>query len=196
MYLRSFKRFILISLALFGLSVSNANAALVTQMLGLDIGGTSYDVTFHSGSSFYTLWDGDQNNVFGSDGSLFDSAPLFWGDGLGAAAASSAIIMALGTIDTTSAGSDAFFIPNNLVIVPIGDFSILTILFTCTDIQTAPGVDVGDCTIPMNPASIRTYASFSRSALPAVPVPAAVWLFGSALIGLVGFCKRKSRIAA
>ena len=30
----------------------------------------------------------------------------------------------------------------------------------------------------------------------AVPVPAAVWLFGTALIGLVGFSKRKSRIAA
>jgi hypothetical protein len=30
----------------------------------------------------------------------------------------------------------------------------------------------------------------------AVPVPAAVWLFGTALIGLIGFGKRKSRIAA
>jgi hypothetical protein len=29
----------------------------------------------------------------------------------------------------------------------------------------------------------------------AVPVPAAVWLFGTALIGLVGFGKRKARIA-
>ena len=29
-----------------------------------------------------------------------------------------------------------------------------------------------------------------------VPVPAAVWLFGTALLGLVGFGKRKSRIAA
>ena len=32
--------------------------------------------------------------------------------------------------------------------------------------------------------------------LPAVPVPAAIWLFGSALIGLVGFGKRKSWIVA
>jgi hypothetical protein len=30
----------------------------------------------------------------------------------------------------------------------------------------------------------------------AVPIPAAVWLFGTALIGLVGFGKRKARIAA
>jgi hypothetical protein len=29
----------------------------------------------------------------------------------------------------------------------------------------------------------------------AVPVPAAVWLFGTALIGLVGFSKRKSKVA-
>ena len=29
-----------------------------------------------------------------------------------------------------------------------------------------------------------------------VPVPAAVWLFGTALIGLVGFSKRKSKMAA
>jgi len=32
--------------------------------------------------------------------------------------------------------------------------------------------------------------------VPAIPVPAAVWLFGTALIGLVGFGRRKSRIAA
>jgi len=34
------------------------------------------------------------------------------------------------------------------------------------------------------------------SGLNPVPVPAAVWLFGTALIGLVGFGKRKSKIAA
>jgi hypothetical protein len=33
---------------------------------------------------------------------------------------------------------------------------------------------------------IRTYA-----VLAAVPVPAAAWLFGSALIGLVGFNRKK-----
>ncbi len=32
--------------------------------------------------------------------------------------------------------------------------------------------------------------------LSAVPVPAAVWLFGTALVGLIGFGKRKSRITA
>ena len=35
---------------------------------------------------------------------------------------------------------------------------------------------------------------YSAPASP-VPVPAAVWLFGTALIGLVGFSKRKSKVA-
>ena len=32
----------------------------------------------------------------------------------------------------------------------------------------------------------------SVSAVSAVPVPAAIWLFGTALVGLVGFSRRKS----
>ncbi len=40
----------------------------------------------------------------------------------------------------------------------------------------------------------QAWVSFSSVA--PVPVPAAVWLFGTALIGLVGSGKRKSRIAA
>jgi hypothetical protein len=38
--------------------------------------------------------------------------------------------------------------------------------------------------------------SFSNEPPAVVPVPAAVWLFGTALAGLVGFGKRKARIAA
>ena len=40
------------------------------------------------------------------------------------------------------------------------------------------------------------FDDFRFQAVPAVPVPAAVWLFGTALVGLIGFGKRKSRIAA
>ncbi len=41
-----------------------------------------------------------------------------------------------------------------------------------------------------------TFARWATSPVSVVPVPAAVWLFGTALLGLVGFSKRKSRIAA
>jgi len=47
---------------------------------------------------------------------------------------------------------------------------------------------------------IKSYSIYARElqtpSLPPVPAPAAVWLFGTALIGLVGFGKRKARIAA
>ena len=44
--------------------------------------------------------------------------------------------------------------------------------------------------------NLRITAADVEGNLGAVPVPAAVWLFGTALIGLVGFGKRKARIAA
>jgi hypothetical protein len=37
--------------------------------------------------------------------------------------------------------------------------------------------------------------TWSAQPVGAVPVPAAIWLFGTALIGLVGFGKRKSKVA-
>ncbi len=37
--------------------------------------------------------------------------------------------------------------------------------------------------------------SYSAEVVPAVPVPAAVWLLGSAMIGLVGVARRKSEQA-
>ena len=79
LYLRSFNRFIFISLALLGLSISSVNAALVTQLHGVNVNGRVYDVTFH-GASFNALRDGDGELIFGDgDGSQFGAAPTFWG---------------------------------------------------------------------------------------------------------------------
>ncbi len=51
--------------------------------------------------------------------------------------------------------------------------------------------------VDIDDASHTDFASALVRAVPSpVPVPAAVWLFGTALIGLIGFGKRKSRIAA
>ena len=49
-----------------------------------------------------------------------------------------------------------------------------------------------DCT----PTTTLVCEKLGQIEIPAIPIPAAVWLFGTALIGLVGFSKRKSRIAA
>ena len=45
-------------------------------------------------------------------------------------------------------------------------------------------------------SAISKFDSYQLNvSLSAVPVPAAVWLFGTALVGLVGFGKRKSKVA-
>ena len=65
-------------------------------------------------------------------------------------------------------------------------------------------VDASDTTNLMHPTrplsgllTAEQIATVQNSSLVStVPVPAAVWLFGTALIGLIGFGKRKARIAA
>ena len=86
---------------------SNASAGLVTEILGLDIGGTAYDVKFHTNKSFNELWDADGDGVFAEgDSSEFNAAPIFWGNGAGAELAASAIIsyfnLTLGTMGTAT----------------------------------------------------------------------------------------------
>ena len=53
-------------------------------------------------------------------------------------------------------------------------------IFDLLFIDTFPGSNTELASIPV-----------SISPIPAVPVPAAVWLFGTALVGLVGFSKRR-----
>lgn len=45
-------------------------------------------------------------------------------------------------------------------------------------------------------SNFRSYYDPNSSGIPGVPVPAAVWLFGSGLVGLIGFGRRKPQIAA
>jgi hypothetical protein len=47
---------------------STSHAALVSQILGLDMHGTLYDVSFHTGTddSFMALWDVDNDRVWWS----------------------------------------------------------------------------------------------------------------------------------
>ncbi len=187
-YFHKFNRFILISLALLGLTVSTANAALVTELLNVDIDGSLYDVRFHNapGDSFYGLWeDGDGDGSFSAVGSLFDSAPTFWGDSAGAAAAAAAIIAALGSADTTSSyGFDTFY-------VAYGYFGGDRILVQA-DPEVLPSIDSlisYNFIVPNDFYPFYPYASFTDVSV--VPIPAAIWLFGTALIGLVGFGKRR-----
>jgi hypothetical protein len=182
LYLRSINRFILISRALLGLSVSSVNAALVTQLLGVDVNGSLYDVTFHD-ASFNDLWDGDNDGVFESDGSLFDSQPAFWGNASDALVAAQAIMARLGLVDTTSGIGDGFAVPWQIVNEPY--------IRSVTDAFGTPGGDKIEIRDLLDTLNYNfPYASFA-SPVSAVPVPAAVWLFGAALIGFIGMSKRR-----
>lgn len=180
---------------------NTAHAALVSQLLGLDIGGTRYDVTFHtnSGDSFMALWDADNDGVWGGGTSVFAAAPLFWGDAAGAALASNAIIGALGSADWV----DSFGTNYDRALVPWGAFNCqlggspipLTAGNECIGSRGDQNVDLAiDNDVMLSiiqedlARSDLRYASFAVSA---VPVPAAVWLFGSGLLGLIGVARRK-----
>ncbi len=199
-HIRSFLRFILVSLALLGLSVSSANAALVTQLLSVEIGGTDYDVTFHAGYTFADLWDGDGDNTLGEDdGSIFKEKPLFWGDSGGAKLAAQAIILRLGDADTTfeaTTGTDLFLVPYEYY--SSGQPELVRNTTDQFGAPTEDSVYLGYVYFRIPPDARHVpmpFASFAPAALSAVPVPAAVWLFGTALVGLIGFGKRKSKVA-
>jgi hypothetical protein len=70
----------------------------------------------------------------------------------------------------------------------LGSYEIRLSVFgfytTCVFGSCFPNIDEGFDT-----------ASLAITAPSAIPVPAAVWLFGTALIGMVGFSKRKSKVA-
>ena len=178
----------IIALSYF-LSTPYANSATITNLYDLDIGGTLYDVTFHTGNgdTFNALWDFGNDNVFGPDGSTFSTAPTFWGDASGALAATNAIMGALGSGDTSGVVnySDGFLVPYARVDTDtVRAYEDASYYDLSTDV--AGIFDAGDYVSPHS--YDRPWASFSASA---VPVPAAAWLFASGLLGLVAVKRRR-----
>jgi hypothetical protein len=206
LYLRSINRFILISLALLGLSVSSVNAATfnvvggeIVGVDGLAYNGQMWDVTFFEGTCVQMLPTCNSNS----------DNPLWQGDILSTQNLVEGLLGSLRTefIAQEVIATDVYglYQPNSESYESI--WTISDISSTSTDI-TARGLCNfqnpsswygGLCglttvsSLAMSPYDAWTYAEWAPSP---VPVPAAVWLFGTALIGLIGFGKRKSRITA
>ena len=167
-------------------SIANAShGAVISQISGLYIGGTvnaTYDVTFHPEKSFNDLWDDDNDGTFGGGSSVFSAAPTFWQDSdSGGIYAADAIIAHLNsTGDTTVGTGQNFLVPYN---TSTGNLTSLSDTITSFD-KGGQAVQFLDNSI----FSTAPYVSFTPTA---VPVPAAVWLFGSGLIGLAGMARRK-----
>lgn len=164
--------------------INTASAAIVTGFSSLLIGTKYYDVTIHTTGSFNSIWDIDGDGTFGEgDASVIDRAPTFWGDFLGAFYATQAVMTALGADDAWSAlGFDG-------ILTPYGQG------FAVADANRLPlldNVDLNYTFAPSDDTTVYGYAHVSYVEVDPVPLPAAVWLFGSALAGL-GFVTRKRK---
>ncbi len=177
----------------FCLLTPASNAAIVNPMLGLDIDGTLYDVTFHDFNvlSFNSLWDADDDGVFGGGGSVFSAAPMFWDDQVGAELARDEIIARLGLVDFTIAGSDLFIIPYGAYMSSTisAGFDFIEIVLE-NHIASDDDNPTAGILADSETGSPTTFASFTLASPVPVPVPGAVWLFGSGLLGLIGIARR------
>ncbi len=215
LYLRSFNRFILISLALLGLSVSSANAVLtsgfdatfgvnsitidsVSGLEWLDLtytGGLSYDLV--SGNLTGGTWDGWRHasgaevGAFWTSGGAYGSAGSWVAD----------------VIDLWGFTSCSYYDPSTNACIDKDASFITSDVYIANQshyygqIWDSPShYNNGASTIYDrqldSSANYRIAHALVRdpNAVAVVPVPAAIWLFGTALIGLVGYGKRKSKV--
>ena len=177
----------------------------VIAINGLVVDGTTYNAAFHGGTSpggwqsFFTLW-GDLGT---SSTGMLGGTPTFWNNRDGAMTAAQAIADALGTTEHTDVNgsniNDSFFLPYSGVSASLNTQSSINV------IMDVGGARLGDpldsyLTLDILEATVanisqlyaeRPVVSFDVVPTSPVPVPAAVWLFGSGLIGLIGIARRK-----
>ena len=192
---RSFNRFILIGIALLSLYVPPANAATLniaggqlTGADGVDVNGTLYNVDFIDGTCVA---------IFGGCDATSDFTFTTSSD---AVAAASALLeqVFLGGYDefpeATAGCTDAIVCRVHTPYDLISDIVLTLRADNFSPASGNPDLTAGDGFLSASDLSGNTnsvYARWSPAAVNPVPVPAAVWLFSTALIGLVGFCKRR-----
>lgn len=148
------------------ITYDNINGGIVNYtapvlIAGLEFDGAFWDVAVH--------WDSSYNNTY-------TSAPMFSGDVTASQAATNAIQQALLNDSFTGTGLGGSYL--------------------ITPYSTSFGYGIWGDTMAVGivnfaPANNYDTSGFSTWTPSAVPVPGAVWLFGSGLIGLVGLARRK-----
>jgi hypothetical protein len=187
-------RTILLCSAVLILSISSTKAATLDvvggQLMGasgVNVDGESYDVAFVDGSCI-SLYDGcDSISDFTFSTSLADLA-------------STALLeqVFLGDYDSDASltngcdtGCRVLTAWNRL------DFDNAEVKWADNDFEgnsDTTGFGTVDPGWNTGTDGEHVYAVWSTTPVGAVPVPAAVWLFGTALIGLVGFGKRRKAV--
>ncbi len=164
----------------------------VQSITELNVSGTLYDATFYQGVSFTAVWDLDDDGNFGeSDGSLVNHAPAFWNQQTLAQSAAQAVLGALSNTHKTTHLSgrepkDGFRVP----------FRFSWDGITMLDFYYDESREIANDLILLEdnggpPDGYNIYEPWVVFEASPVPIPAAAWLFGSGLLGLIGFSKRK-----
>lgn len=174
-YLRSFNRLILIGLALLGLSVSSANAMLIGDTVDCATTGPSWGcaplsaVVTDPGSEFDIQLRGFSSmDVDITDNSLNFDILLGVGN-----------IFGLGPLSILNIDSEIIGFQFNTDIAGMNasrlSFTTSAFLIDFDGLSTQAG----------------EFLDIELAFVSAVPVPAAIWLFGTALIGFVGLSRRR-----
>jgi hypothetical protein len=211
--IRSINRFILTSLALLGLSISSVNGAIVgfidngsyttDTFSGLDwldstastdrsfndvsshfgVGGDFEGWRYASTAEVTTFWDNaggtaPYNGLIGNSETWIPDLQSLWGV--------TTVPPSIDLRDWTNVQTGTLSAPGTHWISALGDhranpFHPEVVFFAKIFVQEWP-----------NDWGVEAIGSaLVRTALNPVPVPAAVWLFSTALIGFVGFGKRR-----
>ncbi len=205
-FLRSVNRFILISLALLGLSVSSAIASLSSATDPV-FGTDSITIDSETGYEWLDLKESvgigynDMTALFSVAGGNYEGwryatgaeVGAFWDSGgsndCNCGAAGDWVLNVWSFWGPSYLSYEAEFITadsSNLFTHHFG--SIATSGYP----GSTPWAQVYEASVYDSANYIDMTNALVRK--PVVPVPAAIWLFGTALIGLVGYGKRKSKV--
>jgi hypothetical protein len=222
-YFRKFNRSILIGLVLLGLSVSSAQAATLPLGVHNDVLYTTvtnnwgwteiYRDNYSANEFIANIFAGHGTHVM--LGGIRDNSNTI--DVLAAISWADFMTYTARHATHTANGAEWYNNSGSLGFAGLGD----TIMQNTADVAWPAERDrlswhtqeQGNCIMCYEALATRVYSGWRSGSntglfftdwdkivftadISAVPVPAAVWLFGTALIGLVGFGKRKSRIAA
>ena len=201
--LKLLNHFILTSLALLGLSVTSANAALVNydESVSGDLSQDGASPTFTLDMVGANTWQGTTswNAPVSLDHDRFQISidpslqvinySVTWSNLISNPASSSTTFRAnLGDTPTTALQFNRVDVVSGLISQP-GPPASLPITLPSLFLNIGPAFCSGDmCDVG---AQVDYLILIETAFVNPVPLPAAVWLFGSALIGLVGFSKRR-----
>lgn len=175
-----------ISTVLLTLTLTNAHAALVSYTITGEV--VLGDETWGPGSNAFGLSAGDFITAVGT----FDDSVLTAGAGTidFSSGSGNSMTIFVGTETFTAANDDGFVTGSG----PTIELASLTTLVDF-DFQAFLGTNGAAADFNSNFTSFDDFdlmfGDWTSVEITAVPVPAAVWLFGSGLLGLVGMARRK-----